>query len=263
MHPVVTREIAGPNPVKTAILSLPMRNPCQTCERSLLDKNECSLGCQRRQEYCVHLGISVTGATPPLNLSHKKPRSCSSVVVEHPPYKGKVAGSVPARTTKLPKVPEVPKPPNLPKPPKLPRPSKPPKISKTCPTHPDRPALKYYRDCLECVNERTKKEVEAREERRQAKALKERLEALKPPYDWNAPRPMRSKAGRLGHATICIKNGKGNRETHRLTGMHTHTVAKLRKVLEEENGGPFLCSCGRPVVHKGMCSYRKVKTSNL
>ena len=201
-----------------------MKNPCQACERSLLDKNECSLGCERRHEYCVYLGISVTGMIPP--LEHKKPRSCSSVVAEHSPYKGKVAGSMPARATNLPK---------------------------TCPNHPGRPTLKYYRECLECVNERTAKSARAREEKRQAK---EQTKALKPPYDWHAPRPMRSKAGRLGHATVCIKNGKGNRETHRLTGMHTHTVAKLRKVLEEQNGGPFLCACGRPAVHKGRCDGR-------
>jgi len=88
------------------------------------------------------------------------------------------------------------------------------------------------------------------------KDLKEQAKTLKPPYDRHAPRPMRSKAGRLGHATVCIKNGKGNRETNRLTGMSKNTVAKLRRILEEQNGGPFLCSCGRPAVHKGMCSYR-------
>jgi hypothetical protein len=102
--------------------------------------------------------------------------------------------------------------------------------------------------------------MRAREERRQAKEqakyLKEQAKALKPPYDWHAPRPMRSKSGRLAHATVCIKNGKGNRETCRLTGMSMNTAAKLRRVLEEENGGAFLCSCGRPAVHKGMCAFR-------
>jgi hypothetical protein len=34
-----------------------MRNPCLTCENSLLDKNECALGCERRHEYCERLEI--------------------------------------------------------------------------------------------------------------------------------------------------------------------------------------------------------------
>lgn len=67
---------------------------------------------------------------------------------------------------------------------------------------------------------------------------------------------MRSKDGRLEKATACIKEGRGNLETCRLTGMNKNTAAKLRKVLELENGGPFLCGCGRPAVHQGSCRWR-------
>lgn len=75
----------------------------------------------------------------------------------------------------------------------------------------------------------------------------------KPPFDWHAPRGMRSKGGRLEQATAYIKEGRGNRETCRLTGMSKNTAAKLRKILELENGGPFFCGCGRPAVHQGSC----------
>ena len=161
-----------------------MRNPCYTCERALLDKNECALGCERRHEYCVHLGISVTGETP---------KSCSWEDLEPPKHHNR---------PKPPRPPKVLKPPKLPKPPKVP----------------------------------------------------------KPPYDWHAPRGMRSKGGRLEKATALIKEGKSNREICRLTGMSTNTVAKLRKILEAENGGPFLCVCGKLVTHKGWCPYRFAKS---
>lgn len=175
-----------------------MRNPCHTCDRALLDKNECSLGCERRHEYCVHLGISVTGALPSLVIRKEKPKSCSSVRSEHTPYKREVVGSIPTGTTKV----------SVPKPPKLPHPPKPPK----------------------------------------------------PPYDWHAPRGMRSKGGRLEKATALMKEGLGNREIHRMTGMSKTTAAKLRRILEEQGGGPFLCECGKPATHCGWCSYRIMKS---
>jgi hypothetical protein len=71
---------------------------------------------------------------------------------------------------------------------------------------------------------------------------------------------MRSKGGRLEKATAFIKEGKGNRETCRLTGMSSNTAAKLRKVLEEQNGKPFLCHCGQPATHQGWCSYRILRS---
>lgn len=192
-----------------------MRNPCQTCDRSLLDKDECSIACERRHEYCKSLGISVTGGAGPAPRvqvqgidAGAKPRSCSAVVAAHTPYKREVVGSMPTRTTNLLKVPEVPRVPKVSKPPKPPKHPKPPK----------------------------------------------------PPYDWHAPRGMRSKGGRLEKATALMKEGKGNREVSRLTGMSKTTAAKLRKVLETENGGPFLCPCGKPATHPGWCSYRFAKS---
>ena len=178
-----------------------MRSPCHTCERSLLNKDECSLGCELRHEYCQHLGISVTGALPSLVIRKEKPKSCSSVRSEQVPYKRQVVGSTPTRTTKepVPKVPKPPRPPNPPKPPK-------------------------------------------------------------PPYDWHAPRGMRSKGGRLEKATGLMKEGCGNQETCRLTGMSKNTAAKLRRVLEVQNGGPFLCGCGKSATHPGWCSYRFAKS---
>ena len=79
----------------------------------------------------------------------------------------------------------------------------------------------------------------------------------KPPYDWHAPRGMRSKGGRLEKATALMKKSKGNREICRLTGMSKNTVAKLRRVMEEQKGGPFLCGCGRVATHQGVCSYKR------
>lgn len=149
-----------------------MKNPCQSCERSLLDKDECSIKCERRHGYCRHLGISVTGGAGPA-------------------LRG-VVGSMPTRTTKVP----VPKPPRPPK----------------------------------------------------------------PPCDWHASRGMYSKGGRLEKATALMKEGKGNREICRLTGMSKNTAAKLRKVIEAENGGPFLCSCGKQATHNGWCSHRFAKS---
>ena len=209
-----------------------MKNPCPTCDRARLDKDECSLDCKLRHEYCRHLGIP-TGE----DASPRRDASSNYRIKSHSSTEPRV---------------------KLPKPPKVPRVPKPPNPQRTCPNHPDRPALKYYRECLECVRDRAEKSARAREERQQArekaKVLKEQAKTLKPPYDWHGPRPMRSKAGRLGHATVCIKEGKGNRETCRLTSMSKNTVAKLRGILEKQNGGPFLCSCGRPAIHKGPCS---------
>jgi hypothetical protein len=257
-----------------------LRNPCHVCERALLDKNECSLDCDRRLEYCRHLGIIV------------QQESCSSVRSEHPPYKRKVAGSSPARTTKNPTTYCNCESTTITKLPKPPRPSKPPR---TCPNHPDRPRLKYYRECLECVSkrreerrqtqakppkppklpclnhpdwpaydrrnrlcrncvkERNLKKAKVREENWQAREL---AKSLKPKFDWHGPRPMRSKDGRLEQATTLMKEGKANREIYRLTGMSITTGAKLRRILEEQNGGPFLCPCGKPATHQTWCSYR-------
>lgn len=153
-----------------------MRNPCQLCERALLDKSECSLNCERRHEYCRFLGISVTGG-------------------------GYLPGASPVEK----KINYLPKPPNLPKAPKVPK-------------------------------------------------------APKPPFDWHAPRGMRSKSGRLEKATVLMKEGKTNQEVCRQTGMSKSTAAKLRGVLEEKNGGPFLCACGKPATHQGWCSYRIAKS---
>ena len=152
-----------------------MKNPCQTCDRALLDKNECSLGCERRHEYCVHLGISVHRETPePCNWEDLNPPQ-------------------PLDLSKAPRPPKPPRPPN-------------------------------------------------------------------PPYDWHAPRGMRSKGGRLEKATVLMKEGKGNREISRLTGMNKTTAAKLRRVLEGQGGGPFFCACGKPATHQGWCPYRFVKS---
>ena len=198
-----------------------MRNPCHTCERALLDKNECAQDCERRHEYCVHLGISVTGVIPPLPLD--------------------LGHTTPTRTTKIPAQ-KVPKPPRVPKPPKLPK--------LPCLNHPDWPAYdRRNRLCRNCVKERNLEKARVR----QAKAL---AKSLKSKYDWHAPRPMRSKGGRFEQATVCIKEGRGNRETCRLAGMSKNTVAKLRAVLEQQNDGPFLCVCGKPATHQGWCSYR-------
>ena len=57
-----------------------------------------------------------------------------------------------------------------------------------------------------------------------------------------------------------MKEGKGNLEISRLTGMSKTTAAKLRQVLEGQNGGPFLCACGKPATHSGRCSYRFAKS---
>jgi len=86
--------------------------------------------------------------------------------------------------------------------------------------------------------------------------------APKPPHAPRPPNPphaspMYSKGGRIEQATVCIKEGKGNQETFNLTGMSHKTVAKLRRILEEENGAPFLCMCGRPASHQGVCLARK------
>jgi len=80
-----------------------------------------------------------------------------------------------------------------------------------------------------------------------------------PPKPPKPPKPMNSKGGRLEQATVCLKEGMGNQKTHELTGMDLRTVAKLRRILEEENGGPFLCMCGRPAVHRGVCDARNPK----
>jgi uncharacterized protein YerC len=69
---------------------------------------------------------------------------------------------------------------------------------------------------------------------------------------------MLSKGGeRFEQAAVFMKEGKGNREVSRLMGMSTTTTAKLRRILEKQNGVPFLCLCGRPAVHQGRCIYRK------
>ena len=77
-----------------------------------------------------------------------------------------------------------------------------------------------------------------------------------------SPRGMFSKGGRLEKATVLLKEGLGNRETHRMTGMALNTVAKLRKALESRNGSPFLCPCGKLAVHQGMCCYRRNRAKN-
>jgi len=135
-----------------------MKSPCITCERALLDKNECSLGCEQRHEYCKSLGISSTWEIRPA------------------------------------------------------------------------PQIKLV---------------------------------AQPPYDWHAPRGMRSKGGRLEKATALMKESKGNGEICRMTGMNKATVAKLRRILEVQNGGPFLCGCGRVVTHQGACSYKRQKKRSM
>ena len=90
-----------------------------------------------------------------------------------------------------------------------------------------------------------------------------------PPPPQKPPKPpekLRWHAGmsppdRLEQATVCLKEGMGNRETSRLTGTCKKTVAKLRLILEKENGGPFLCMCGLPAVHRGMCPVRSPQTA--
>ena len=54
-----------------------------------------------------------------------------------------------------------------------------------------------------------------------------------------------------------LKEGRSVQDIYKATGMSKGTVAKLRKVLEEQNGGPFLCGCGEPAIHQGNCSYRR------
>ena len=179
-----------------------MRNPCQICERALLDKDKCSLDCERRHEYCRYMGIGTREEIGPIverGLAVAA-KSCSSVRVEQTPYKRQVVGSSPTRTTINPS--------------KIPKPVKTPKIPK-----PPKP--------------------------------------IKPPFDWHAPRGMRSKGGRLEAATELLKEGRSVRDIYKATGMSKGTVAKLRKVLEEQNGGPFLCGCGEPAIHQGNCSYRR------
>jgi hypothetical protein len=56
-----------------------MRNPCHTCENSLLDKNECALGCERRHEYCERLEIPFRKST--------KSAPAAFVLSDHPPPK--------------------------------------------------------------------------------------------------------------------------------------------------------------------------------
>lgn len=70
------------------------------------------------------------------------------------------------------------------------------------------------------------------------------------------PRGMYPKDGRVKQAEKLIVQGKGNREIHQITGMHTVTVTKLRKILETKRGKPFLCPCGKLATHQGWCPIR-------
>lgn len=235
-----------------------VRNPCPTCESALLDKNKCSLGCERRHEYCKHLGISFTGGLiQPQELSHQK-KSCSSVRLEHTPYKGEVAGSSPAGTTTVSNR-------NMGK-------------SAAMEVMADEfmrrnPGAKMARVSIANGQEQVHVTEAGGELRKDTDGIYRAKppnppkvprppKPPKPPYDWHAPRPMRSKGGRLEKATASIKEGRGNRETCRLTGTSKNTVAKLRLILEEQNGGPFLCSCGRPAIHQGMCEQRNIRLLN-
>jgi hypothetical protein len=206
-----------------------MKNPCHACERAQLDKDECSLDCKHRYDYCRHLGIP-TGedASPRRDAASNYRTKSHNSVAERPPYKGLT-----------------------PVQPRVELPAEVPKVLKNpCLNHPNNHLLDYRnRLCRDCVKERAR----IREEKR---LVKEQGNALKPPYDWHAPRPMVSKGGRLEKATAFIKEGKPNGEILRLTGMSKNTSAKLRRFLEKQNGGPFFCSCGRPATHKGMCPER-------
>lgn len=218
-----------------------MKNPCQLCERVHLDKDECSLGCERRQEYCKHLGIPVTGGAT-------KSAPTPLIVVNDSQLQQSLC--------------------------RIPKLQKAPKIKITCKHHPDIPALdRYRRLCSDCARERTEKkeriraksieiinERVAREENRRPQKPIRVPRPPKPPYDWHTPRGMRSKDGCLEAATTLMKEGKGNLEICRLTGMSKTTAAKLRGGLEKQNGGPFLCECGKPATHPGWCSYRFAKS---
>jgi hypothetical protein len=53
-----------------------------------------------------------------------------------------------------------------------------------------------------------------------------------------------------------FEEGLCNRAVQRATGMHVDTVAKWRKRLEREQGGVYLCKCGRRATHRGWCAHR-------
>ncbi len=73
-------------------------------------------------------------------------------------------------------------------------------------------------------------------------------------------RGMYSKGGNLEIAKRMVLEGNCNRDVRRATGMHMQTVAKLRRIIESEQGSPIMCACGSPATHRGWCSVRYAKS---
>lgn len=95
-----------------------MRNPCQICERALLDKDRCSSDCKRRHEYCKYMGIGAKKEIGPIverGLA-ATPRERRQALPSHPVPKVVLPPKVlkqpcPPKTAKAPRVPKPPKPP--------------------------------------------------------------------------------------------------------------------------------------------------------
>ncbi len=69
-------------------------------------------------------------------------------------------------------------------------------------------------------------------------------------------RGMYPKGGRIKKAIQLMNQGRGNLEICRMSSTSKSPVAKLRRVLETQNGKPFLCPCGKPATHPGWCQVR-------
>lgn len=69
-------------------------------------------------------------------------------------------------------------------------------------------------------------------------------------------RGMFGRNGKLAAMGMALAKGCGIRETARLTGCSTVTVAKLHRVLLSITGEPFRCACGEPSTHQGWCASR-------
>lgn len=73
------------------------------------------------------------------------------------------------------------------------------------------------------------------------------------------PRGMYGKKGRLLRAATMLCAGSSSRTISKATGMHSATIAKLRKVLQTAGVKQARCKCGQLATHKGWCAerYRK------
>ncbi len=76
--------------------------------------------------------------------------------------------------------------------------------------------------------------------------------------------PNQPKTGKRAFKRAAIKElleqGHCDREICRKIAVHSGTVSKIRKELEEINGKPFLCACGEPSNHRGWCKARYKKS---